>query len=198
MTADIAAASAWARESLADGSELAMLVRDRLAEFSTALVIAPALSPSMSISIDDRGRGMHTSDVDLALRPLLESFRQAGARTLIVEDDLARCGDPRLPAKVVYAGDRVLRWCDFIPGAQDPVRLLRTGASGYPLNAIISSADAGALDLTPGRTLSYENLRRVSAAGGAVITSVYDAESYLILVTENLAVSMNLPPRTGG
>lgn len=183
--------SDWARGSLAQGSDLALRVSSRLAEFTVALVVAPptvALDPAI---LDDHGRGFRTSDVDRLAARMLDSLHEAGAKTLVVEDDLARRGDPRLPSDIALVGERVLRWIDLSLGSEVAARLLRTGASGYPLNAVVCMLPAEELALTPGRVLTDDETLRLASTARAVITSVYDAETYLILTSAKLAAEIN-------
>lgn len=185
MNVDLAAD--WARGSLAQGSELARLMTRRLPDLSGAFVVAPeGLGP---VVLDDVGRGIGSRDADAAVQRVLVSMIAAGATTLVVEDDLARRGDAAIPAEAVFVGDRVLHWMALDSRAAGAARLLRTGSSGYPLNAVICRLAPGRLHLLAGRELGADDVSKVADGACALITAVFDAESYLVLAAPDLGLS---------
>lgn len=102
-------------------------------------------------------------------------------RSLVVEDDLGRRGDPGLGPSVVYLGESVVRV--FRLGGFDDVSRavdgLFRGASGYPTNAfVVSSASVSAEN--PPSELSPAQVRRLADGAEAVVVSVFDAETYLL------------------
>ena len=181
----VAAADAqeWIRGSLSRGSTLAMLLTRRLAEPSSAWLLAPKDQVDLaSLMLDDRGRGMRTSDADRVASRFLEVLRIAGAATVVVEDDLARRGDPHLVETSCFVDDRVLHWAQLASGTDDGVRALRSGASGYPLNAYVCPRTASDLGLEAQHRLRSAELEAIVDATSAIISSVYDAEAYLAVV----------------
>lgn len=133
--------------------------------------------------LDDVSRALSQEDVDAVVQHILRALA-AGGGTLVVEDDLARRGD-RLDG-VAFVGDRVLRWADLTTDVARATRLLRLGASGYPLNAFVSRLSAGSLFLRPGQTVGEDEVRALAQSVAVVINSVYDAESFVLLATPDL------------
>lgn len=176
----------WIRNSLAQGAGLATLMVQRLGKLQAAWLLAPARSSEPGTVLDDHGRGIRTTDADLIAERLFAAFVEAGATTLVVEDDLARRGDPALGSDVVFIDDHVVRWADLRAGAAAAVRLLRTGASGYPLNAFVCYPAAVELGLETGKTLDASRQAALVDSACAVIVSVYDAETYIVLMSSDL------------
>jgi hypothetical protein len=161
----------------------------RLAGLKSARLLAPQMPGVASMaSLDDHGRGIRSIDADQIAERVFESFTEVGVRTLVVEDDLARWGDRGLGANVAFVGDRVIRWIDLEVGAVAAARLLRSGSSGYPLNAFASWLAPVELGLEAGKTLDESQQAALVDSTCAVITSVYDAESYLLLMSHDLEV----------
>jgi hypothetical protein len=184
-------AAGWVRGSLAQGSTLAMSVAEQLAALSTAwLVVSEQADLQGAIRLDDVSRGLDIRDVDLAAHEVLASFGRAGVRVLLVEDDLARRGDPNLGPDVGFVGDRVLRWADIGESPDLATSLLRGGSSGYPLNAFACRSRAPVLGLIPGSELSAESQAKIVGSTDAVIATVYDAEAYVTLLSPNLVASL--------
>ncbi|UQX88702.1 hypothetical protein M6D93_01560 [Jatrophihabitans telluris] len=180
---DPGAAADWVRGSLAHGSDLSMLITTRLPDLSMGIVIGP---PSTGLqALDDFGRGIRSGDADAVVQGAVESMARAGAGTLVVEDDLARRGDAGLAVDVAFVGDRVVRWTPLNEPAV-AVRLLRTGSSGYPLNAFVCLPAPTDLPLGAGYVLNESDIAVLAEKVCAVITSVYDAESFVILARANL------------
>jgi hypothetical protein len=179
----------WVQGSLAQGSGLATMMTLRLDRMETARLLAPEVPGAGSVApLDDYARGIRSSDSDQVAKRVLESFAEVGVRTLVVEDDLARRGDPGLGADVAFLSDRVIRWADLAVGAVAAVRLLRTGSSGYPLNAFACWGAPVELGLEAGKTLDESRQASLVDSTCAVITSIYDAEAYLLLMSHDLEV----------
>ncbi len=162
---DFDRAADWVRDSLAQGSELSIRVARRLSDLSQAIVIGPTLDESQAL--DGQGQGISQVDADVALDRVVDALALTGAKTLVVEDDLARRGDPGLQGQVAFVGGRVLRWTDLSRAKAS--RLLRTGASGYPLNAFVCRPDAVSLSLTPEREFSEADTAAFAHSVCAVI-----------------------------
>lgn len=177
----------WVRGSLAQGSGMAELMTRRLDKLGSAVLLSPSVQGAAPVtSLDDLGRGIRSSDADQIAQRLLESFAAAGVRTLVVEDDLARRGDPGVGLDVAFVGDRVVRWADLGVGADVAVQLLRAGASGYPLNAFACWPPSAELGLEAGVPLGERQQAALVESTCAVITAVYDAETYLVLMSRDL------------
>jgi hypothetical protein len=183
---DSALGTDWARGSLAQGSMISMLMTERLAQLARARLLVPPQTETASTSIDDFGRGIMRSDSDRVVRLVLGSLATVGLRTLVVEDDLARRGDHVTGGKLAFVDDRIIRWVDLEAGASDGVALLRTGASGYPLNAFGSVLSAAALGLSEGKSMDSDQQQLFVEGVGAVFVSVFDAEACLMLLTAEL------------
>jgi hypothetical protein len=65
-------------------------------------------------------------------------------------------------------------------GADLAVRLLNAGASGYPLNAVVTSTPEEELDLTDGEELPPAIGTTVARSLMAVIVGAYDGETFMI------------------
>lgn len=180
----------WVRGSLAQGSGLARMMTRQLARLEVARVLVPEASVGPVTSLDDRGRGLRSSDADQVAGRVLESFREVGVATLVVEDDLARCGDASLGANSAFVAGSVIRWAELEVGVFAAVRLLRTGASGYPLNAFACWHAPMEVGLDAGETLDDSQQASLIDSTCAVITSVYDAEAYLVLMSRDLGMGV--------
>lgn len=181
----------WVRGSLAQGSGMAELMTRRLGKLGSAVLLSPSAPGAAPItSLDDLGRGIRPSDADQIARRLLQSFGAAGVKTLVVEDDLARRGDPGVGLDVAFVGDRVVRWADLGAGAEAAAVLLRAGASGYPLNAFACWPPPAELGLKVGAPLTESQQAALVESTCAVITSVYDAETYLVLMSHDLEAAV--------
>lgn len=177
----------WARGSLAQGSTLATSMTQRLESFrSTWLVAPPGADHQAPPRLDERGRGIKTSAADSLGARLLACLMSAGLHVLLVEDDLARRGDPDLGCDVAFVGERVVRWCETADGSARAVALLRSGSSGYPLNAFLCRASVKQLGLESGIEIDAEVQELIVESVEAVIVSVYDAEAFVALVSSDV------------
>ncbi len=174
----------WIRGSLAQGSVLAMLMTQCLPKLASARMLVPrdALEPT-ALGLDNHARGIRASDTDGIAARFLDQLFSEGVATLIVENELARRGDPSLPVKVSYADDRVLEWADLESGGDSGARLLRSASSGYPLNAFACRRSAPDLGLIAGHQLDSSELDAIVASTLAVLVAVYDGESYVALMS---------------
>jgi len=180
---DSESAREWARRSLAGGSGLAQAVACRLAGFRAARVLtSPDRLENQAVVLDDTGWRIPTSVADDIASRLLGKLGRACVSTLVVEDDLARRGDPHVGG-AAFAGDRVLRWEELDRDGGSAARLLRRGASGYPLNAFVCCGAAEDLGLGSGRELTAVEQENLAGSACVVIVSVWDAESYVALLS---------------
>jgi hypothetical protein len=171
---------------------LSISMTARLASLPGALLVVPHTAHDPEAArLDDHGRGYPSSEVDRLASRLLELLTSVGAQSLVVEDDLARRGDPGLEGNVAFVDDRVVRWANLGQGADAPAALLRGGSSGYPLNAFVSSFGAGDLMLAPGSRLQPAALSTIVNSAMAVIASVYDAEAYVALIAPEVLADIS-------
>lgn len=179
-------ATDWVRGSLAQGSALAMSMTQRLDSLPSVLLVAPEACEHGLPRLDDHGRGIKMGDADLTAARLLAVLARERPTVLLVEDDLARRGDPNLDRGVAFVEDRVVRWSDIADDGDQAVALLRSGSSGYPLNAFVCHASAGQLRLEPGSKIDNEGQALIVESVQAVLVSVYDAEAFVALVAPGL------------
>lgn len=137
---DSGIAQDWIRGSLAQGSLLSMVMTERLPALLVAVLMIPRYTdPGARLRLDNHGRGYSPTEVDRVAAQFFHALAACGAQTLVVEDDLARRGDQHLTGDVAFVDGRVIRWTVLEEGSNAAaVRLLRTGSSGYPLNAFVS------------------------------------------------------------
>ncbi|WP_344013227.1 hypothetical protein [Microbacterium natoriense] len=183
--AGLSPAQAWSRASLEQGSALAEFVSQRLPTATSAFAIVS--DADMTPVLDDHSRSIDHHVVDHLLGEHLHHQASTGAAVLVVEDDLAREGDPGL-ADVVFVEDRVIRWRELQREPSQLVRLIRRGASGYPLNAYVCDEAARTILRRADRSLTVEGAASLASTVRAVIHSIYDAESYLV-------ISLGMPTR---
>jgi hypothetical protein len=174
----------WVRGSLAQGSTLSMLMSERLTSLPVALLVAPSVMAHRETPrLDEHGRGYSAAETDRRAAALLDGVRARGARLLVVEDDLARRGDLALEGNFAFVDDRVVRWAELDDGAAAAVALMRSGSSGYPLNAFASNLSARELGLMPRSQLQPANLSAMVESAAVILASVYDAEAYVALLS---------------
>jgi hypothetical protein len=145
---------------------------------SACVLGANDLGDDAALVFEHGGRA-NPSDASLAAGRLFDAARSYGAKTLVVEDDLRRRGDPHLERDAVFLDDRVLHSAEIDGSVDGAVQLLRTGAPGYPLNAFLCDRSKTDLGLIAGRQIDRDQAVSIVAATQVVIVSVYDAEAYL-------------------
>jgi hypothetical protein len=171
----------WVRRSLSLGSSLSASMTSNLSRLPFALLLVPEGGDHGIHALDDYSRGIRLSDADRIAALLLSRLGAAGAKVLVVEDDLARRGDPGLHGEFAFIGDHVIRWTSVEPGGESACHLLRQGSSGYPLNAFLCRQSASELGLSAARDLGGSEQEKLEESICAVIVSVYDAEAYVVL-----------------
>ena len=175
----------WSQASLDAGSVLAGLIGRRFSTQAAAFVLLP--DDGSAIEVDDVSRAVDPQHADQVLAEYLQYLASMGAGVLVVEDDTAREGDPGLTEAVFLEG-RGLRWKDMHADASQLMRLIRRGASGYPLNAFVCDEDGRAILQQVGDALSSKDVTGLARSALSVIHSVYDAESFLVIELMNRAV----------
>lgn len=177
----------WVRRSLAQGSDLARLIGARLSKLSQALLLVePSRVQGPGPIFDDSGRGIPASEADEVAKCLLATTARKAKLTLIVEDDLARQGDPHL-GRAAFVGARVLRWEEVDNQTISAVTLLRRGASGYPLNAFICQGTPPDLGLSADLQISPTQQERIADSVLGVLVSVWDAEAFVAVILPTLS-----------
>jgi hypothetical protein len=184
IDADLAAD--WVRGSLAQGSDLARLVTQRLPQLTIALVLSlPSILQGRRLVLDDVGRGLSSSASDAVAKEFFMKLAKKMPLTLIVEDDLARRGDPRV-GRAAFVDDRLIRWEEINEDGFRAAKLLRSGASGYPLNAFICRGSSRELNLEEDRQLLVIEEEQIVDSTDAVVASVWDAEAYVAVCSPEL------------
>lgn len=172
-------AVSWVRDSLKQGSSLAKTMSEILWMPGLARVLCEGPLAEESAYDFQRGGRVLPSDADVAAGRLLGAVRLQGVKTLVVEDDLRRRGDPNFDGGVSFLDDRVLHSRELDDPLGAVVRLLRMGSSGYPLNAFLCDRSRTELGLVDGREIGREQSAVILGATRVVIVAVYDAEAYL-------------------
>lgn len=178
---DLRSAHDWVDESLSNGAQLAARVRMHLARLTASYLLLPSGTLDEPIQLDDQGRCLPMELSDSVAGPFLNSLRRRGDAVLIVEDDLALRRDPRGAGNRCCIGDRVIGWAAIDSDCTAAAALLRTGASGYPLNAFVVQSSAAKLGLAEGHDLKAEDVEVIARLTIAVIVSVFDAESFVAI-----------------
>lgn len=170
----------WITQSLSDGSALAHLVAKRLDhDWIAHLVGALPEEFAGDMKLDNVSRGTDRATSDSLMGTALIRLSTSGRMMLIVQDDLARRGDP-IQGSSCFVGDQAIRWTEISRSSiASAVQLLRTGSSGYPLNAYITF---GVGPLLGGTTVGSEQQVAIADSLAAIIVSVYDAEGYVLVV----------------
>jgi hypothetical protein len=176
----------WVRGSLAQGSMLAMYITQRLEALTSAWLVAPVVAGQQVPGLDEHGHGFSTREVDALTGKLLAALAEANVGVVVVEDDLARRGDPNLGHDVLFVEDRVLRCSEIRQESAQAASFLRRNSSGYPLNAYVCRGSAAELGLQPGVDLNAGHLALIADSTRAVIASVHDGEAYVVLLHSDL------------
>lgn len=172
----------WSKESLDQGSRLARQAAGALdRETIRAYAILPrggAVAP-----VPEFSRSARIGNAD---RILGETLTRLSVLTgiLVVDDDLARRGEPGLDG-ASFVDDRAVRWVDIRSTSNELTRLIRIGASGYPLNAFICQSEEGRAAGVPAGSLSRLDVLRLASEVRVIIHSIFDAESFLFLVVDD-------------
>ena len=179
-----AAADTWIRSSLSEGSVISRVVASDLNMSAGEIYVVGVDHPEAGFMEDfERGGVGSTAEADAADAAVARFIsRVPGASLLLVEDDLALRTDPNLSGNAVFFGDRVVWWIDLAETASSVLDPLRSGASGYPLNAFLLGGDCGSLALSPGRSMADDAVAAIKKDVCGIIVAAYDAEAYLVWV----------------
>jgi hypothetical protein len=170
----------WLVNSLEQGSDLATDVLEGLALFSNYRILVPTDMREPIPSPLSVGIGLKTREVDSLALKFFNRLEGDRSQTLIVEDDLARRGDPRNLGRVAFVGERVLHWCELNEAADAAVDLLHDASAGYPLNAFVAAGSPEQLGLSAQASLLKSDLRVIRRRISTVLVGVLDGETYLI------------------
>jgi hypothetical protein len=114
----------------------------------------------------------------------LESLIGAGGGCVVIEDEGWRPTDPVIVEGAqlsAFIGDRVIHWSDLKSGASNvAVEAISKGASGYPLNAFVSSKSAAGLGLVDREQVPEGLASAVAESLLAVIVAAFDAETFMV------------------
>lgn len=178
-------ALAWLRRSLVEGGALARET-SALDLASGSLYLLGTESPSGCDGFDfSVGRGISSAVANLAAEQALRAAAVAGARLLLVEDDLARPSDEVLRGDFATLDETVVRWAYLDVSIGEGVTLLRSGASGYPLNAFVLRVESSnGVGLEPGSSVPRHLVETLAANVHGVIVSAFDAEAFLLWQAE--------------
>jgi hypothetical protein len=169
----------WVKQSLRAGRRFASGVQTTLdLGRGSAVSLAPPEFGSDGLYGFDRSIGIRASDGDNALDRVLSTVECNGG-TLVIEDELARVGDPflsRVPDRFSIYGEDIL-WRLAWPLSQ-PSAVIRKHSSGYPTNAFLltSNIDEDKLD----EPTAVQLTRSVRL----IICAAYDAESFVLWSTD--------------
>lgn len=178
----------WVEQELA-GGVFAATLSPRLDRFAYAWLVVPFDKvPVRGLRLDDGvGVGTTRAEADAALEWLLAQLFVAGARAVVVEDDILRRGDQLPPvACVSYAGDRVVWWSELTGDASRAVRTVAGGSTGYPLNGFACATTPDAAGLVHEGDLDAGRRDLLAGSAIAIVVSVFDATAYVALTSDPL------------
>jgi hypothetical protein len=176
---DVEVAKRWTAASLSQGSKIFRKLEPKIPSSWSAAVVSKVGSPSPQLGEDSQG--IKSAKADQVIVNSLRNLPSGEEYTLLVEDDLARRNDGNFANDYAFVGERVVRWHSFSRVDTNATRLLRSGSSGYPLNAILFTGAPSTAGLKPGNLLVKENVEKIISSTQAYITTVWDAESFLTL-----------------
>lgn len=181
---DPVAGHEWLEKSLAQGFDIstAVLASASFNEGRFRSFLDSDKSPRANFA---EGGVAETDKSREALARYLDCLSSGRASCLILEDDLRRRTDPlvgsRPGSSISFIGDRLVHWCDRGQAPDsDCVDVITRGASGYPLNAFLSTMSADDLRLVDGQDAPAGFANQVAGSLLAVVVSVFDDETFLV------------------
>lgn len=183
-------AQKWIENSL-EISPLAGLYRSVLNAFDSALLlIDPESDSAVPAKLDNVGGRYIVSNSDRVVERFIRVLAEVGVRTLIVDDDASRRGDPHLGQNHVFVGDRVLWWVDLREvSASAAVTSLREHAA-YWLNAYACWGTPEMFGFVEGAALSSSQIGRVVERTSAILSWVFDNEATVAMLSRELTVAL--------
>jgi len=175
--------ASWMEESLQQGFDIssAMLAALKL-EQGHFFVLAPdnfARNP-LRFAV---GGVTKTGLAEEALSNVLDEMCSKGAQSIVVEDNLMEATDPVVAKRdepLAFVGNRILHWCDLQNGGNICARTVMLGASGFPLNAFVSTCTPAELGLADRKPPADNIPQLILEHLAAVVIAAFDAESFLI------------------
>lgn len=182
-----AAALRWLRHSLGQGDALSLAtleIIERCDGRSYALLPGDL---ELKLNLDFNGiLGLDGGPANRAMARVLREAGPQGAACVVVEDDLREKGGTNPSRKgsllTAFVGQRVIHWAELGAGADIDVAVtaLNLGASGYPLNAFVTSTNEAKLGLLDGTDVSSDIVSTIIGSFMAVIVGAYDGVSFVI------------------
>lgn len=171
----------WVLDSLGQGAPLSVRVAPLVASTTGAAILLASDDPEPGERRSfQTGHRLSHSQRDRLAAMFFAGLARTETMSLVVEDDLQRRGDPHVEERAAFIGDRVVHWTVVADGDQDGViETLRSGTSGYPLNAFVCEGSPSSFGLEAGAELDSDALDKLREAVKLVIVAAYDAETYL-------------------
>jgi hypothetical protein len=178
---DVDSAREWTRSSLLrSDSEVASVLVMRLGSFSTAKLLADVSYQKEVVTLSNVGRGL-TGSREVA-RNFLKQLAADAPRTLLVENELGRRGDPGMESRSVFMNGVPASWSELNGyGNVDPVSVITGTSSGWPLNAYVLAGPPSKYQLTLGADLAGSEQEKVAKDTVTILSSVFDGEAFLAL-----------------
>jgi hypothetical protein len=159
---------------LANGNALSRSVlRSSPAPAQSPVALVPAgTDPQRALRLDEGGL-VRREPAIAELPPRLDRPMSVAGAVFVVEDRVARRGDPALARRRVplaFFGDEVYWWTAAAAEIHDVLR----AAASHHLNCFVTIADGLA------ESLSKENLSRLSRLTTVVALNAYDDESFVL------------------
>jgi len=175
----------WLRYSLGQGEIVSPAALKFIVEHEGhSYTLAPETVDPALLATPGSGGVIKTRAAREGLAKVLEGLAQLGAACVVVENDLRlkRHPEANLDRMLLtgFVGERVIHWASLAGGTDDAVLAVHRGASGYPMNAFVTSASAEALGLVDGADLDPDIAGPVVGSLMAVIVAAYDNETYII------------------
>lgn len=182
-----AAALRWLRHSLGQGEALSLATLETMerCEGRSYALLPGDLEPKLKLDFDGI-LGLDGGPANRAMARVLDEAGPQGAACVVVEDDLSKKGDANPNRKgsllTAFVGQRVIHWAELGADADidAAVTALNLGASGYPLNAFVTSTNATELGLLDGTDVSSDIVSTMIGSLMAVIVGAYDGVSFVI------------------
>ncbi len=173
-------AETWVMRCLRQGTPLALKVSQELWRPGVAVLLVPPEFKGRQIEPLSTGKYVKTSDSMYVAVEFLDWARERGAKTLLVESDVQRRGDHSAHgAGVAFIDNRVVRWIDLDAGSEEASLLLRSGATGHPLNAFVCEDSASGLGLVAEGEVGDEGLKAVVESLVGIVVGAFDTESFV-------------------
>lgn len=182
-----AAALRWLRHSLGQGEALSLATLEMIkrCEGRSYAILPGDLEPKLNLDFNGI-LGLDGAPANRAMARVLEEAGTQGAACVVVEDDLREKGganpDREGSLLTAFVGERVIHWTELGADADidAAVTTLHLGASGYPLNAFVTSANEAELGLLDGTDVSSDIVSTMIGSLMAVIVGAYDGVSFVI------------------